>query len=68
MFKDFIKQEAGVEIYPIISLCVFVAFFVVLSFMAMMYSKSSIKAMSAIPLDGNDFSNNTMEGNSHESK
>jgi hypothetical protein len=54
MFKDFIKETAGIQLYPIISLCVFVLFFVVLSIRAAMYKKSELHELSSIPLDGTD--------------
>jgi len=51
MFKDFISDDIAVQIYPIISLVVFVIFFVALSFRAMMYNKKELQEMSSIPLD-----------------
>ncbi len=51
MFKDFISDDIAVQIYPIISLVVFVLFFVALSLRAVMYSKKELQEMSSIPLD-----------------
>jgi cytochrome c oxidase cbb3-type subunit IV len=51
MFKDFIKEQAGVQFYPVVSLLVFIIFFVALSVRAMMYKKHELQEMSAIPLD-----------------
>lgn len=50
MFQDFIKTDMGVQIYPIISLVVFVIFFIALSIRAMMYNKQELHDMSSIPL------------------
>jgi hypothetical protein len=62
MFKDFIKETQGIQLYPIISLCVFVLFFVVLSIRAMMYNKGELKELGAIPLD------DTMDAHEREVK
>ena len=54
MFKDFIKEQAGVQIYPIISLLIFVLFFSALAVYAMMIKKSTLNSYSHIPLDDNE--------------
>lgn len=59
MFKDIIKQEAGIEIYPLISLTVFTIFFVVLIIMTVRYRKSFIEQASMLPLDGEVSENKT---------
>lgn len=51
MFKDIIKQEAGIEIYPLISLTVFTLFFIVLIIVTVRYRKSFIDQASMLPLD-----------------
>ena len=51
MFKDFIKEQAGMQFYPVISLVTFVVFFVALSARAIMYRKKELDEMSNIPLD-----------------
>ena len=50
MFQDFIKEDLGYQLYPVISLVVFVLFFVALSIRAMMYNKKELQEMSSIPL------------------
>ena len=54
MFK-FIRQYAdkisGIEIYPIISLLIFVIFFTAMLFYVMRMKKSSINEMKNLPLD-----------------
>ncbi|MCX6352129.1 MAG: CcoQ/FixQ family Cbb3-type cytochrome c oxidase assembly chaperone [Bacteroidetes bacterium] len=54
MFKDFIKQDTGMQIYPILSLLVFIGFFVLIIAMAYAKKKSEIDEASRIPLDEND--------------
>lgn len=61
MFKDFIKETQGIQLYPIISLCIFVLFFTCLSIRAMMYSKGELKELGAIPLDDNTASHDSKE-------
>ena len=51
MYKDFIMQTAGIELAPLISLCVFVIFFVLLTIRVLSYSKTQIKELGDIPLD-----------------
>jgi len=54
MFK-FIRQYSdkisGIEIYPIISLLIFVIFFAAMLFYVMRMKKSSINEMKNLPLD-----------------
>jgi cytochrome c oxidase cbb3-type subunit IV len=51
MFKDFIKEQAGIQFYPVISLVTFIIFFIALSVRAMMYNKKELQEMSSIPLE-----------------
>lgn len=51
MFKDFVKQQTGIEIYPLISLTLFVVFFTVLIVVTIRYRKSFIAMVSMMPLD-----------------
>jgi len=51
MFKDFIKQSHDLQVYPIISLLVFVVYFLALSAKALLYKKAEIAEMAALPLD-----------------
>ena len=61
MFKDIIKQEAGIEIYPLISLTIFTLFFVVLIIMTVRYRKSFIEEISMLPLDDEKGENQNTE-------
>ena len=56
MFKDIIKQEAGIEIYPLISLTFFVIFFIALFIVTISYRTSFIHQASMLPLDEADAS------------
>ena len=51
MYKDFVMQTAGIELAPLISLCVFVIFFILLTIRVLSYSKAQIKELGDIPLD-----------------
>lgn len=64
MFK-FIKQYAetmkGVDIYPIISLLIFVVFFIAVIFYVKRMDKRKVEEIKSLPLDANDanpFANN----------
>ena len=56
MFKDFIHQQEGVQWYAIISLLIFVLFFVGVSVYAFFYTKSYIEEVSALPLGDDSIS------------
>lgn len=49
-----LEQIAGVEIYPIISLLIFFAFFAIVTYLAMTASKEYIDEMKNLPLDKDD--------------
>ena len=51
MFKDFVKQQIDMQWYPVVSLVMFVVFFLALSIRAIMYKKAEMDEMSHIPLD-----------------
>jgi len=48
--KHNMETISGIEIYPMISLSIFFAFFVALAIWVATYSKSKISEMSEIPL------------------
>jgi len=51
--KHNMETIAGVSIYPILSLLIFFAFFVVLALWVFSYKKEKIEEMSHIPLNDN---------------
>lgn len=53
--KHNMETISGVEIYPIISLLIFVGFFVGLAFWVLSYKKDKIDEMSQIPFDEEQF-------------
>jgi cytochrome c oxidase cbb3-type subunit 3 len=50
-FKNYLETIAGVEIFPMISLLVFVVFFVALIFYVVKADKNYIEHMQQIPFD-----------------
>ena len=52
--KGHMESIEGVAIYPIISLFIFFAFFIVLFWWVLTATKEHIKEVSEIPLDQND--------------
>ncbi len=52
--KGHMESIEGVTIYPIISLLIFFAFFIVLFWWVLTATKEHIKEVSEIPLDQND--------------
>jgi cytochrome c oxidase cbb3-type subunit IV len=63
MFK-FIKQYAetieGISIYPIISLFIFLTFFILLLVYVKKIGKESINTLSNIPFDGEEINSSTL--------
>lgn len=53
MYKDVLSDIEGISIYPIISLIVFVSFFVVLGIYVFKMKKDYISEMKKIPLEEN---------------
>lgn len=53
-FINYLSDIVNVEIYPLISLIIFVLFFVGLVVYVIMSDKNYIKKMSDMPLDNND--------------
>ncbi|MPR32523.1 cbb3-type cytochrome c oxidase N-terminal domain-containing protein [Salmonirosea aquatica] len=50
-FKNYLETIAGVSIYPLISLVIFVAFFVGLLWYVLRMGRQEVDAMKAVPLD-----------------
>ena len=49
--KHHLETITGIEIYPLVSLCVFFAFFVALVYYTVKLSKKYIQSMENLPLD-----------------
>lgn len=54
MYKEILRSIENVEIYPIISLLIFVLFFVGVFIWVVFTPKDHIKHMENLPLDEND--------------
>jgi hypothetical protein len=50
-FINYLKSIAGIEIYPMISLIIFLLFFIALTVYAIKADKEHIKELKNIPLD-----------------
>lgn len=53
-FNNYLEQITGVEIYPLFSLILFVAFFIGVSIMAFRMSEKTVNHLENLPLDKND--------------
>jgi len=51
MIRNYLQSIEGVEIYPLISLVVFVLFFVIMFIWMLKIDKNYIKEMEELPLD-----------------
>ena len=67
MIRNLLQSIEGVEIYPLISLVVFIIFFVVILVWMFKIDKNYIKEMEQLPLDSNNNRNlnSTGETNDH---
>lgn len=54
MYKEILQSIEGVEIYPIISLIVFVVFFIVVTIWLIRMDKNYINEMKQLPLTKDD--------------
>ena len=54
MIRNLLQSIEGVEIYPLISLLVFIIFFVVILVWMFRIDKNYIKEMEQLPLDSNN--------------
>ena len=61
--KHNLSEIMGIEIYPIISLLIFVLFFAVVIWRTMRMSKAEIKTFSNIPLEDDDM---YLDNNEHK--
>lgn len=54
MYKEILQSIEGIEIYPIISLIVFILFFIVVTIRLVRMDKSYINKMKKLPLNNED--------------
>jgi cytochrome c oxidase cbb3-type subunit 4 len=54
MYKEILRSIENIEIYPIISLLIFLLFFVGVFIWVVLTPREHIKHMEALPLDDND--------------
>lgn len=66
MEQKLVSGVTGAEIYGIISVCIFVAFFAVMILWTASRNKTYLKHMEDLPLDGDEA--NTIDNNQPESK
>lgn len=52
MYKEILRSIAGIEIYPVISLVVFVTFFTGVLVRVVRMDRSRVDRLSRLPLDG----------------
>jgi cytochrome c oxidase cbb3-type subunit IV len=51
MYKDILRSIAGIEVFPVISLIVFVTFFTAVLVWTVRMSRSQVDRLSHLPLD-----------------
>jgi hypothetical protein len=51
MYKDFVMQTLGIELAPLLSLCLFVVVFGYTTIRAITMSKAEVKELGNLPLD-----------------
>jgi cytochrome c oxidase cbb3-type subunit IV len=54
MYKDILRGIAGIEVFPVISLIVFVAFFTAVLVWTARLDRHRLARLSSLPLDGSD--------------
>lgn len=67
MYKNVLQSIQGIEIYPVISLIIFVLFFIMMFIWLWKMDKSYIKEMEALPLENNSsFRKENLRGDYNE--
>ncbi len=66
MVRDVLQSLEGIELYPIISLIIFVSFFAALIIWMIKVDKKYIKKMKNLPLEKEDESENNNTGDLNE--
>ena len=66
MIRNLLQSIEGVEIYPLISLVVFIIFFVVILVWMFKIDKNYIKEMEKLPLDSNNNRNLNSTGETND--
>lgn len=66
MIKNVVSSIGGIEIYGVISICLFVAVFAGAVVWALCQKRSFIQAMSRLPLHDGEKTSATTKGVSHE--
>ena len=68
MYKELLQSIDGVSLYPVISLIVFVLFFVIILIWMFKVDKNYIKKMENLPLEKDEENNFNNTGDFHEKK
>ena len=68
MIKEFLQSVEGVSVYPIISLIVFVLFFVIILVWMLKVDKNYIKKMENLPFEKEEDNNFNNTGDLYEKK
>mgnify|MGYP001582284833 FL=1 len=68
MIKEFLQSVEGVSVYPIISLIVFVLFFVIILVWMLKVDKNYIKKMENLPFEKEEENNFNNTGDLYEKK
>ena len=68
MYKELLQSIEGIEVYPIISLIVFVLFFAIILLWMFKVDKNYIKKMENLPLDKDEEINFNNTGDLYEKK
>jgi hypothetical protein len=54
MYKEILRSIAGIDVFPVISLCLFAGVFAVVLIRAIRADKARLAAYANLPLDGSD--------------
>ena len=68
MYKDILQSIEGISVYPIISLIVFVLFFVVILIWMIKVDKKYINKMENLPFENEEANNFNTIGDLHDKK
>ena len=63
LVSHYFESMAGIEIYPIISLLIFILFFIVVTYKVIKMDKNEVKELSNLPLDNDNNSESVSDYN-----
>jgi cytochrome c oxidase cbb3-type subunit IV len=63
MYKEILRSIGGIDVYPVVSLVIFVTFFAIVIARALRMDARRVGRLAALPLDSDEASGGNVDGN-----